>query len=137
MWDGYQMICSKHLERKIVGCLQCRIDLRDESINELEAEVERLSYLWKSDVDAYTELEAEVERLESALEKLEGDYDTALEWNIELEEQLASARAALEKYGKHADDCHYEEVEGTIDGTIPIKHQIRPCTCGLEQALKG
>jgi hypothetical protein len=78
-----------------------------------------------------------ISTLAAQLEKLEGDYDTALQWNIELEEQLASARAALEKYGKHADDCHYEEVEGTIDGTIPIKHQIRPCTCGLEQALKG
>jgi predicted nucleic acid-binding Zn-ribbon protein len=42
------------------------------------------------------ELGAEVERLESALEKLEGDYDTALEWNIELAELLASAQAKAE-----------------------------------------
>jgi hypothetical protein len=76
------------------------------------------------------ELNAEVERLESALEKLEGDYDTALQWNIELEEQLASAwRLALEPYTNHKPYCAcYTQMKNVV---------LTDCTCGFGQALKG
>jgi septal ring factor EnvC (AmiA/AmiB activator) len=162
VWEGEALIFKRDAEREI--------DQLRKELEEAKDEVSCLSDLWKSDVDAYTELGAEVERLESALEKirdehgkvcneyeicthiscasshaawvladqalkegempfsgitycdkcgdssstgnpchrcqistltaqlekLEGDYDTALQWNMELEEQLASAQAKAE-----------------------------------------
>jgi chromosome segregation ATPase len=88
VWEGEALIFKRDAEREI--------DQLRKELEEAKDEVSCLSDLWKSDVDAYTELEAEVERLESALEMLEGNYDTALRWNMELEEQLASAQAKAE-----------------------------------------
>jgi septal ring factor EnvC (AmiA/AmiB activator) len=80
VWGGEALMFKRGAEREITR-------LRQE-LEEAKDEVSRLSDLWKSDVEENAKLEAEVERLKSALEKLEGDYDTALQWNIELEEQL-------------------------------------------------
>jgi prefoldin subunit 5 len=71
-----------------------------ERIAELESDEAIIEWGKNAIVESWgrriAELEAEVERLESALEMLEGNYDTALQWNMELEEQLASAQAKAE-----------------------------------------
>jgi DNA repair exonuclease SbcCD ATPase subunit len=84
-----------------------------------EAQDELIKWL----ADCIIELEAEVERLESALEKLEGDYDTALQWNIELEEQLASARAEVERL-KKSNDHHHEQLMNRIRIGNEIKYEV-------------
>jgi chromosome segregation ATPase len=64
VWEGEALVFKRGAKRKK---MESQIVTKDTRIFELEDEVSRLSYLWKSEVNAYTELEAEVERLKDEI----------------------------------------------------------------------
>jgi DNA repair exonuclease SbcCD ATPase subunit len=111
-------------------------------------------YFWgKSRLTLQAVEQAEVERLQSALEKLEDDYDTALQkrlWNIELEEakdeisrlshlmksdvdaykeleaeyeQLMN-RISIGNEIKYEVDCENERLRSALEKIVPLLRQL-------------
>jgi len=62
--------------------------------------------------------------------------ETAEKRITELEKEVERLRAALEKYGAHKPECQRDRNITRVHH-IGDESRFLPCTCGLEQALKG
>jgi predicted RNase H-like nuclease (RuvC/YqgF family) len=120
VWEGESLVFERDAEREI--------DQLRQELEEAKDEISRLSYLWKSDVDAYNELEAENNMLKGRIEWFQETFEVDIYNRSALVERLKK-EAVLASLFMDGQKDQIDQLRQALDVVIELqllKKQSKP-----------
>jgi predicted RNase H-like nuclease (RuvC/YqgF family) len=112
VWEGEALVFKRDAEREI--------DQLRHELEEAKGEVSRLSYLMKSDVDAYNELEAEYDILKGRIEWFQETFEVDIYNRSALVERLKK-EAVLASLFMDGQKDQIDQLRQSLDAVIELQ----------------